>query len=164
MNTLQFTLQKASSLDNSLFTLYTAGRPGSWRPGCDTEEPWMEAEPTLPFLGSTARTLSLSSLCTSGASPVKYQSWLRTEISGDPLRSPPTPTLWFCCHLPTPSADHPPLLMKSHPNYLMSTYWLTNQLEQTARTQQDCTWCCVPGCGVPALGGVGGRNQCSFFP
>lgn len=123
-------------LDNSLFTLYTAGRRGSgetwiWHTGAPDG---MAAEPTLPFLGSTSWTLSLSSLCTSAPPTCKRpelnsHSW---NLSGSP-KSPPTPRVWFCWTLPIPSADHPPFPMKSHPKYLMSTYWLTDQLEQTVR-------------------------------
>ena len=33
-----------------------------------------------------------------------------------------------------------PYLLWSHPNDLRPTHWLTDQLEQTARTQPGCTW------------------------
>ena len=94
------------------------------------------ADPTLP---SAACTQSPPALCTSVPSPLKYLHWLRPEVPGGPRRSPPSPTRILT--LPVPSANHPPFPMKSHPNYLMSTSWLTDQVEQTARTQPGCAWC-----------------------
>ena len=43
-----------------------------------------------------------------------------------------------------------PYLLWSHPNDLRPTYWLTDQLEQIARTQPGCTW----GCACSRCGGA----------
>ena len=53
-----------------------------------------------------------------------------------------------------------PYLLWSHPNDLRPTYWLTDQLEQTARTQPGCTrGCACSGLWRCPLSGRRGRRQ-----